>query len=209
MKHTSSLALFGYWNRRREERAAPLRREIEPADIHTTLPNVFILECSGEDRLTFRLAGTAICSMFGRELRDTSLESIWLPNEAESALKQVVYAQAQGLPLVIELEGESQGGRLVELELLLLPMASTSDRIDRFLGTLNPLKKPFWLNLDPIVGTITISLRLIDPDKESVFLGNRPEIALPQALSVYRSRGFGRDAQRIHNLTVIDGGRKD
>ena len=209
MKHKSSLALFGYWNRRREERAAPLRREIEPADIHTTLPNVFILECNDEDCPHFRLAGTAICSMFGRELRDTPLASLWLPNEADSSLKQVSYAQARGVPLVIELEGESQAGRLVELELLLLPMASTSARIDRFLGTLNPLDKPFWLNLDPVVGAITISLRLIDPDKESIFLGNRPEVPLPQALSVYRSKGLGRDIQRLHHLTVIDGGRKE
>ena len=142
MKHKSSLALFGYWNRRRDSRAAPLRREIEPADIHTTLPNVFILECKSENHLSFRLAGTAICSMFGRELRDMPLEALWLPNQANSALRQIDAAQSHSLPLVIELDGESRTGRLLEMELLLLPMASTSARIDRFLGTLIRWKSP-------------------------------------------------------------------
>ncbi len=207
MKHKSSLALFGYWNRRREERAAPLRREIEPADIQTTLPNVFILEWAAERSFTFRLAGTAICAMFGRELRDRPLESLWLPGQANSALKQVGYAKDRGLPIVMHLSGESQAGRSVELELLLLPLVSGGSRIDRFLGTANPFEKPYWLNLDPVVGVNTISLRLIDPDKESVFLGNRPEIAVPPATSVYRSKGFGRGVERLRRLTVIEGGR--
>lgn len=209
MKHKSSRTLFDYWNRRRAARNAPLRREIEPADIQTSLPNVFILEWGPGDRLAFRLAGTAICSMFGRELRDTPLNSIWLPNEAESALRQIAHARDRALPLVVEVAGESQAGRLVELELLLLPLASTTASIDRFLGTLNPFTKPFWLNIDPIFGLVTTSLRLIDPNKESVFLGNRPEISIPHAPSIYRSRGFGRDLQRLQRLTVIEGGRED
>ena len=209
MKHNSSLALFGYWNRRREERIAPLRREIEPADFQTTLPNVFILECAAENRIAFRLAGTAICSMFGRELRDHSLESIWLQDQAGSALKQVGHARERGLPLVIELAAESEAGRLMELEMLLLPLSSASAGIDRFLGTLNPLEKPFWLNLDPVVGVTTASLQLIDPGKERMLFGNGPEVSFPHNASIYRSRGFGRGAQRMHRLTVIEGGRED
>ena len=209
MKHRSTLALFGYWNRRRGKRPAPLRREIEPADIQAILPNVFILEYTSGDRLAFRLAGTAICSLFGRELRNTPFESIWLSNEGGTALKQIGHARARGLPLAVRLQGESEEGRPVELELLLLPLAGTIGRIDGFLCTLNPLDKPFWLDLDPIVGVVTASLRLIDPDKQSVFLGNRPEIALPPAMAIYRSRGFGRDVQRLHNLTVIERGQKN
>lgn len=209
MKHKSSLALYEYWNWRRRQRAVPLRRDIEPADMQTTLPNVFILECPGVTPPAFRLAGTAICSMFGRELRNLPFGSIWLPDRAGSALAQVESARQGGLPLVIEATGESEAGRMLEIELLLLPLASGNTGTDRFLGTLNPLEKPFWLDVDPIVGIVTAALRPMNPNCNSATTGRRPEISVPKAASIYRSRGFGNAAQRLSRLTVIEGGRED
>ena len=43
MQQEATVALFQYWNRLRDGRPAPLRSEIEPADIKRLLADTFIL----------------------------------------------------------------------------------------------------------------------------------------------------------------------
>ena len=68
MRHDSSVALFQYWNRLRDGRPAPRRTEIEPADIKTLLADTFIMEKDVRGEAVFRLAGTRVCAIYGREL---------------------------------------------------------------------------------------------------------------------------------------------
>ena len=56
MKLEGSIALFQYWNRLRGGRTAPLRTEIEPADIKAQLADAFILEKDARGEAVFRLA---------------------------------------------------------------------------------------------------------------------------------------------------------
>ena len=72
MKQDGSIALFQYWNRLRHGRPAPKRTEIEPADIKTLLADTFILERDTRGEAVFRLAGTRLCAVYGRELKGFS-----------------------------------------------------------------------------------------------------------------------------------------
>lgn len=54
MKHKNSFELFDYWTQKRGGRAAPSRTDIEPADIRTLLPNVFICDLAADNQLNFR-----------------------------------------------------------------------------------------------------------------------------------------------------------
>src|SRR5580765_742120 len=69
MKQVSSRELFGYWTARRGKRPAPERGEIEPSAIRRALGDVFILEFDRRAGHPFRLAGTRVCALFGRELK--------------------------------------------------------------------------------------------------------------------------------------------
>src|SRR5437588_12839090 len=70
MKQASSRELFGYWAARRGTRTAPERGEIEPSAIRRALGDVFILEFDRGLGHPFRLAGTRVCALFGRELKN-------------------------------------------------------------------------------------------------------------------------------------------
>ena len=69
MKHPSNRELFAYWNERRGERLAPERADIEPAAIRHVLGDTFVIEMCGSESHLFRIAGTRLCALFGRELK--------------------------------------------------------------------------------------------------------------------------------------------
>ena len=77
MKQDASVALFHYWDRLRSGRPAPQRAEIEPSDIKTLLADTFILERDTRGEAIFRLAGTRLCAMYGRELKGFLFPSLW------------------------------------------------------------------------------------------------------------------------------------
>ena len=81
MKQDGSVALFHYWNRLRDGRPAPKRTEIEPADIKGLLSDTFILERDTRGEAVFRLAGTRLCAIYGRELKGFSFPSMWRSND--------------------------------------------------------------------------------------------------------------------------------
>src|SRR6185437_10497068 len=69
MKHSSTRAVFEYWNKRRGMRPAPDRSEIEPSEIRLALGDTFMLAADFVDQLRFRLAGTRVCALFCREIK--------------------------------------------------------------------------------------------------------------------------------------------
>ncbi len=77
MKLEGSIALFQYWNRLRHGRPAPRRTEVEPANIKSLLADTFILEKDTRGEAVFRLAGTRLCAVYGRELKGFSFPSLW------------------------------------------------------------------------------------------------------------------------------------
>ena len=99
MKQASSRELFGYWTARRGTRAAPERGEIEPSAIRRALGDMFILEFDRRAGHPFRLAGTRVCALFGRELKNEPfLESVGRGNPRQVAqLLAVVADEATGV----------------------------------------------------------------------------------------------------------------
>src|SRR5579863_8728603 len=77
MKHAASRELYAYWQERRGEHSAPQRAEIEPGAIRQVLSDTFILALDGGAGHPFRLAGTRICALFGRELKGGSFIGLW------------------------------------------------------------------------------------------------------------------------------------
>src|ERR1700691_6391576 len=77
MKHAASRELYAYWEERRGQRPAPERADIEPGAIRAALSDTFILELDAGDGHSFRLAGTRVCALFGRELKGESFIDLW------------------------------------------------------------------------------------------------------------------------------------
>ena len=77
MKHAATRELYDYWQRLRGVRPAPDRTEIEPSDLRRSLGDTCILEVDARNESRFRLAGTRVCALYGRELKGKDFLSLW------------------------------------------------------------------------------------------------------------------------------------
>jgi hypothetical protein len=212
MKQDGSIALFHYWNSLRNGRPAPKRTEIEPADIKTLLADTFILERDTRSEAVFRLAGTRLCGIYGRELRGFSFPSLWREKDQRLVARLVHGVFEQNHVVVVAFDGFSRSKRSNPFEMIILPLDGGVDN-PRCLGAVSAVQKPFWLGADPIVEAQVESVRVVDPDREPMFLKNRPAIDVP-ALSPSElppARDYDRPAgpRRIRHLLVLDGGREE
>jgi len=166
MKQAVSRELFAYWSARRGKRAAPERGEIEPSALRRVLGDVFILEFDGSAGHPFRLAGTRVCALFGRELKNEPFLALW--DEATRAplaqLLAVVADEREGV--VAAAKGRTAEGWSQDIELTLLPLAHRGSTHARMIGSLAPLTAPFWLGSSHL-GALTLgSVRHLDPKLE-------------------------------------------
>lgn len=224
MRHEGSIALFQYWNRLRNGRPAPRRTEVEPADIKTHLADTFILEKDARGEPVFRLAGTRLCALYGRELKGFSFASLWREKDQRLMARLADGAFRSKSIVVLSYEGVSRNGRTNPFEMILLPLDG-GEESPRCMGSVVPVEKPFWLGADPISEARIDTVRVVDPDREPVFLNNRPAVAVPDFASrrasdltprlapeiddLRTARHPSRPGRRIRHLVVLDGGREE
>lgn len=168
MKNPSTRLVFDYWDTLRGERSAPERGEIEPGALRHALADTFVLENEPIGPV-FRLAGTRLCALFGRELRGRAFTALWPDVEAQGDMRrlvQTVMDEAAGA--VAGLTAQTQNGASVHLELLLLPLRYRGRTHARILGALSPALSPEWLGLDTLDSMRMISLRMIWPDARAL-----------------------------------------
>jgi hypothetical protein len=210
MNQNGSITLFQYWNRLRDGRPAPKRSEVEPADIKALLADTFILERDTRGQAVFRLAGTRLCAGYGRELKGFSFPSLWRDKDQRLVSRLIHGVFEQKSVVLITYEGFSRNGRSNRFELLALPLDGGIEN-PRCLGVVSAVEKPFWLGADPITDALIDAIRVNDPDKEPMFLKNRPEISVPSLAPTELEApetisALGR-SRRIRHLVVFEGGR--
>ncbi|WEX07069.1 PAS domain-containing protein [Chelativorans sp. AA-79] len=210
MFQDGSIELFQYWNHLRRGRPAPHRTEIAPGQIKTLLPDTFILERDELGSVLFRLAGTRMCSTYGRELKGHSFTALWSEKDRQAIARLVRRALADKSVLFITFEGLGRDDRRNAFELLILPVEGGDDH-PRALGTVQPIQKPFWLGAEPILENALESFRVIDPDREPLLLSSRKALTVPSLLpdsEALTETLAGVNGRRIRHLVVFDGGRR-
>jgi len=147
MKHPTTRQLYAYWTQRRGVRAAPDRGDIEPAAIRTLLSDSFVLAGDVKDH-RFRVAGTGICALFGRELRGEPFASIWDSADARSAHDALMAVVEEGTGFVVGAEAQYGGdAQTASFELLVLPLSYRGVIGARVIGALAALERPPWLEM--------------------------------------------------------------
>jgi len=155
MRHAASQELYAYWQGRRGNRPAPERAEIEPGPIRQVLSDVFILALDRSAAHPFRLAGTRVCALFGRELKGEPFLELWDGTSRPIVADLLAIADDEQVGTIAGITGHAANGDSVELELLLLPLAATRPNLARTIGVLVPFKTPAWLGAYPL-GALTI-----------------------------------------------------
>ena len=210
MRQDGTIKLFQYWNRLRDGRPAPRRTEVEPADIKALLGDTFILESDLRGEAVFRLAGTRLCAMYGRELKGFAFSSLWRDRDRRMIARLVRNVLTEQSVLVICFEAISRSGRQVPIELLLLPLAG-GEESRRALGVATPADKPYWLGADPVIDSTLESVRVVDPNREHSSPWNRHQVDVPMLapgdLPLDPHTGGISGIRRIRHLVVLPGGR--
>jgi hypothetical protein len=158
MKHAASRELYAYWEERRGERPAPERADIEPGAIRQALSDTFILELDAGNGHSFRLAGTRVCALFGRELKGESFIDLWALGSRGPITDLLAISTDESVGTVAGVTSHNAMGETLDLELLLLPLGMRRPRLARTIGVLAPLKPPVWLGASPI-GPLTLGSR--------------------------------------------------
>jgi hypothetical protein len=159
MKHAASRQLYEYWDKCRGPRLAPERADIEPAEIRQALSDIFILEAGDElRRHVFRLAGTRVCALLGRELKGESFVDLWAPESRRAIIDLLTICKDETVGTVAAATAANTAGEPVGLELLLLPLGTRRPSLARTIGVLAPLKPPTWLG-NSVIGALVLGSR--------------------------------------------------
>lgn len=166
MRHRTSQKLYDYWNHVRGDRSAPNRFDIEPSKIADILPSTFILERAGADTYQFRLAGTRMCEIFGKELRCTNFLAGWPLEDRHLLVRNLSVLTNQAATALIHFQATARAEQAIEFEVLLLPLFHTHKKIDRILGCCSPLGSPSWLGDKPLLSRRLVANELVWPNSD-------------------------------------------
>src|SRR6185369_8448521 len=89
MKHSSSRQFFAYWDAKRGHARAPDRSEIEPGAVRELLGDIFVLSYDNEAGFPFRVAGTRVSALLGRDLKDSSFSALFA-DESRREIEDIV-----------------------------------------------------------------------------------------------------------------------
>lgn len=195
MKNETTRELFAYWDTCRGARAAPDRTDIEPGAIRRILGDTFILGFDPLRGHPFRIAGTRLCALFGRELKERPFRGLWAEGSAGALDDLVTIIAAEKNGVVAAAHGETADRQRLELELLLLPLGYRRGMPARLLGALSAVQRPYWAGVEPL-GALTLGVYR--------HIGPALDVVLPPRFAAVPT---GESPRR--RFVVLEGGRSD
>ena len=210
MKHKTTHTLYAYWNEIRGQRVAPSRFEIEPSRIAAILPDTFILDCGEPRSYRFRLAGTRMSSLLGRDIRDTGFLDLFHSSD-HGTLSHVLQhaidlAPASLLTTVPSAAATTEAAPdpTMHIEILLLPLFHTTNAVTRMVGCAVPLE-PLIVGRSAFTGLQTLA------HHDTIWPDGRPHAVLEtmhrQAPFAPEHRGGRIVASDRRRFRVFDGGK--
>jgi len=140
MKHPSSREFFAYWNAKRGDARAPDRSEIEPGAVRELLGDIFVLSYDNDAGYPFRVAGTRVSALLGRDLKDASFSALFTEDSRREIEDIITYVAEEMLPAIAGITAASVDGKTAHLELLLLPFNNRAHAPISMTGLLAPFE---------------------------------------------------------------------
>jgi hypothetical protein len=163
MKHPSIRELFNYWDERLAGRAVPERADIEPSAIRSVLADTFILSFEPGIGHPFRVAGTRVCALFGRDIKGEAFLDLFA-HAARGEMRHLIAIVAHECVGVVASASELRAvGGGPALELLLLPLGYHGRTDARLLGALAPSEAPAWLGTRVLCDLVPGAYRFLGP----------------------------------------------
>jgi hypothetical protein len=181
MKHPSSRAFFAYWDEKRGAARAPDRSEIEPDAVRELLGDIFVLSYDSAAGYPFRVAGTRVCALLGRDLKDRSFSALFAPESRREIEEMIAVVSEEMLAAVAGITATSQDGSPAHLELLLLPFNARAHTPMSLTGSL----APFESQPSVLADFKLTSWRYLDHQPEKFVPRALRKLAIARGLMVY------------------------
>src|SRR5260221_6101207 len=141
MKHPSSRQFFAYWDAKRGHARAPDRSEIEPGAVRELLGDIFVLSYDNETGFPFRVAGTRVSALLGRDVKDTTFSTLFEEESRREIEDIVTYVAEEMLAAIAGITATAEDGSRAHLELLLLPFNNRAHAPISLTGLLAPFER--------------------------------------------------------------------
>lgn len=189
--HPGSRRLFCYWERIRGEASAPPRTHIDLKEIKRIVSWLAVIERpAASPDYGWRLAGTGICRLWGRELTGRPVLENWPVSERQTMTRAFDGVVTLLQPFVARFAARCTAGEEVGIELLALPVYPDARQRPQILASLMPFREPRWSGEQRLTAFRLSSLRVIWTEP---LPGEETRALLPEG----RPQGF---------LRVINGG---
>lgn len=126
--------LFDYWLQSAGARAMPARSDFDPLKVPRLLPHLGLIDLrQGLDQGLFRLAGTRLRDIYGREITGRRLSEVF--SGVCAAYWERVHSRvvSEAMPAYGVIRGPAEGREHVVLFWLRLPLSDDGSRVDRIL----------------------------------------------------------------------------
>ncbi|MEO0359964.1 MAG: PAS domain-containing protein [Pseudomonadota bacterium] len=214
MKHPGTRALFDYWTNLRSGRSAPYKAEVSARGIGPVLAgNTFILESLGGGNMRFRLAGAALYDVFGLELRGMSALSIMMSDDRERFGALIDAGLRRPCVCLAHLDATNRAGERIALEMMIAPLRSDFDEMNRMLGSVHALdaeEVPAEPRRCAINAAYTLNFTQADPAEARAPLPGFGEAAAPgfdmtgaPSLKAISGGGDGKTERRRGHLRIV------
>lgn len=121
--HPGSRKLFAHWEMLRAERAYPSREEFTFAPVKALMPDMVLIE---KDYLRgtyrFRLAGSRVCELFGRNVTSADALAGWDSFETSVLIRHFELAIKEFQPVLARMRLMSDTGVTIAAELIAMPI---------------------------------------------------------------------------------------
>jgi hypothetical protein len=148
MKHPSSREFFTYWDEKRGAARAPDRSDIEPGAVRELLGDIFVLYYDAAAGHPFRVAGTRVCALVGRDLKDRSFSALFAADARREIDDIIAVVAEEMLAAVAGITATSEDGSPAHLELLLLPFSARAHTPLSLTGSIAPFESEHRLLRD-------------------------------------------------------------
>jgi hypothetical protein len=193
--HPGSRQLFRHWEMLRAERACPTREEFEFGPIKNQLPDMLVIDRDFlRNSFKFRLAGSRVCGLFGRNLTGCDVMTGWDRFESDVMARHLNTVLNQKQPAVIRMRLSTDRGQVVAAELLALPVKMRGSQRMQIIGGLFPFRAAQSLGHSSIAKQELVAARVIWTEHEMP--ENSVEGAVMPPLGTL-----------ARNFTLIDGGK--
>ncbi|MDJ0951284.1 MAG: PAS domain-containing protein [Alphaproteobacteria bacterium] len=133
--HPSLSQLYDYWDRKRGERRAPGRQDIDPVDIPRILPHLLMCEVVSDPRdYLVTLFGTALVEIFGADLTNESFNSICASPFTSGIRKEYDQVTESFTPIFGARDARWMGREHVRYSRLLLPLSDDDQTVNKLFG---------------------------------------------------------------------------